>query len=101
MQIVTIQKRFEAFERDSKVLLTVDSKQYLSIAAFGSKKGRPKQCEVVRLIVRSKLGGCQELEVFVVPHICDPVTSPASVACSNLVAVKNSKSLWYLTFVTQ
>ena len=68
--------------KDSVAL--VNSKQYLSIAAFGSKKGRPKQCEVVRLIVRSKLGGCQELEVFVVPHICDPVTSPASVTCSRV-----------------
>ena len=64
--------------------LPVDSKQYLSIAAFGSKKGRPKQCEVVCLIVRTKLGGFQELEVFVVSHICDSVTKPASVACSRV-----------------
>ena len=64
--------------------LPVNSKQYLSIAAFGSRKGRPKQCEVIRLIVRTKLGGGQELEVFVVPHICDPVTSQASVACSRM-----------------
>ena len=71
--------------KDSLALpVPVDNKQYLSIAAFGSKKGRPKQCEVVHLIVRTKLGGCQELKVFVVPHICDPVTSPASVACSRV-----------------
>ena len=52
--------------------LPVDSKQYLSIAAFSSRKGRPKQCEVVHLIVQTKLGGSQELKVF-----------------------------WYLTFATQ
>ena len=61
--------------------LPVDSKKYLSIAAFGSRKGRPKQCEVVHLAVRTKHGGSQVLEVFVVPHICDPVTSEVTVSC--------------------
>ena len=35
-------------------------------------------------VVRTKLSGCQDLEVFVVPHICDPVLSQASVACSKV-----------------
>ena len=35
-------------------------------------------------VVRTKLGGCQDLEVFVVPHICDPVLLQASVACSKV-----------------
>ena len=35
-------------------------------------------------VVRTKLGGCQDLNVFVVPHICDPVLSQASVACSKV-----------------
>ena len=78
------QKSYLTQRVKDSLALPVDSKQYLSIAAFGSKKGRPKQCEVVRLIVRTKLGGCQELEVFVVPHICDPVMSPVSVACSRV-----------------
>ena len=61
--------------------LPVDSKKYLSIAAFGSRKGRPKQCKVVHLAVRTKHGGSQVLEVFVVPHICDLVTSEVTVSC--------------------
>ena len=59
----------------------MDSKKYLSIAAFASRKGRPRQCEVVYLAVRTKHGGSQVLEVFVVPHICDPVISEAAVSC--------------------
>ena len=35
-------------------------------------------------VVRTKLGGCQDLKVFVVPHICDPVLSQAWVACSKV-----------------
>jgi hypothetical protein len=47
--------------------------QSLSIAAFGSQRREPKQCEVVRLNVCTKLGTNQRLELFVVPHICDPL----------------------------
>ena len=61
--------------------LPVDSKKYLSIASFGSRKERPRQCEVVHLAVRTKHGGSQALEVFVVPHICDPVTSKVAASC--------------------
>ena len=78
------QKSYLTQRVKDSLALPVNSNQYLSIAAFGSNKGRPKQCEVVRLIVRTKLGGCQELQVFVVPHICDPVMSTASVACSKV-----------------
>ena len=61
--------------------LPVDSKKYLSIAAFGSRKGRPKQCEVVQLAVRTKHGGSQAL---VVPYICNPVTSEATCIAISL-----------------
>ena len=61
--------------------LPIDSKKYLSIAAFGSRKGKPKQCEVVRLAVRTKCGDSQALKVFVVPHICDPISSKTAVTC--------------------
>ena len=61
--------------------LPVDSKKYLSIAAFGSRKGKPKQCEVVQLAVQTKCGDSQPLEVFVVPHICDPISSETAVNC--------------------
>jgi hypothetical protein len=75
------QKSYLTQRVKDKLALTVDSKKYLSIAAFGSRKGRPKQCEVVRLAVQTKRGDSQALEVFVVPHICDPITSEAAVTC--------------------
>lgn len=61
--------------------LPVSSKKYLAVAAFGSRKGRPKQCDVVHLAVRTKHGDNQVLEVFVVPHVYDPVTSKAAATC--------------------
>ena len=69
--------------------LPVTGKQNLSIAAFGSSRGEPKQCEVVRDTVQTKSGGTQELELFVVPHICDPLTtqtvSASSKTCSHFI----------------
>ena len=34
-----------------------------------SRKGKPKQCEVVHLAIHTKHGDRQVLEVFVVPHV--------------------------------
>ena len=53
--------------------LSVDMKKLLSVAVFGSRRARPRQCEVVRLAVQTKDGDSQLLDKFVVPHICDPV----------------------------
>ena len=61
--------------------LPVDRKKSLSIAACGSRKGRPRECEVVHLAIRTKCGDSQLLELFVVPHICDPVMTQTTVAC--------------------
>ena len=61
--------------------LPVDRKKSLSIAAFGSRKGRPRLCEVVHLAIQTKFGDSQLLEVFVVPHICDPVMTQSTAAC--------------------
>ena len=49
--------------------LPVRSKKLISIAAFGLRRGRPKQCEVVQLAVRTKHHGYHNLEVLMVPHI--------------------------------
>lgn len=76
-----IQKSYLTQRVKDILALPVDSKKYLSIAAFGSRKGRPRRCEIVHLAVRTKHGGSQVLEVFVVPHICNPVTSKAAVSC--------------------
>ena len=43
----------------------------LAIAAFGSKRVDPCLCDVVRVRVQTKLG---EVDLFVVPHICEPLT---------------------------
>ena len=72
------QKSYLTLRAKDSLALDVDSKKYLSIAAFGSRKGRPKHCKVVRLAIRTKHGDSQVLEVFVVPHICDPVSSRAT-----------------------
>ena len=55
--------------------LVASDKQRLSIAAFGAKKGDPRLCEIVRIAIQTKFGQKQELELFVVPHICDPITA--------------------------
>ena len=41
--------------------LPVTDSQHLSIAAFGSTRGEPKLCEVVRLAVRTKSAGTRYL----------------------------------------
>ena len=58
--------------------LPVQFKKSISIAAFGLRIGRPKQCEVVQLAVKTKRHGYQHLEVLVVPHICEPVRTQAT-----------------------
>jgi len=55
-----VQKSYLTQRVKDTLALHVNSKQYLSIAAFGSRKVTPTQCEVVHLIVRTKRGGCQE-----------------------------------------
>ena len=67
--------------KDSLSLPVVDQ-QRLSIAAFGSSRGRPKECKVVRLAVNTKSGARQLLELFVVPHICDPLTNQTTSICT-------------------
>ena len=52
--------------------LSVDSRKYLSIAAFGSSKGKPKQCEVMHITIQTKHGDNLTLEVFVVPTFVTP-----------------------------
>lgn len=61
--------------------LPVSSKRSLSIAAFGSRKGRPRQCEVVHITVQTQHGSSQIIEAFVVPHICNPVTTWTAATC--------------------
>ena len=64
--------------------LHIVGKQHLLIAAFGSSRGEPKRCEEVHLTVRTNSGDAQELDLFVVPHICDPLTTQTVSACSKV-----------------
>ena len=67
--------------KDSLSLPIID-KQHLSITAFGSSRGRPQECEVICLAIRTKAGAHQLLEVFVVLHICDPLSNQAISICT-------------------
>ena len=62
--------------------LPVITKQRLSIAAFGSNRGQAEQYDVTCLNVRTKTGNTQELNLFVVPHICDPLTAQPIRTCA-------------------
>ena len=69
-------------ERVKKFLaLPVTGTEQLSIAAFGSSRREPKHCDVVCLAIRTKSGHNQELNLYVVPHICDPLTTPTVSTC--------------------
>lgn len=48
--------------------------QRLAIAAFGSKRTEPCLCDIVRVRVQTKVGGDKDVDLFVVPHICEPLT---------------------------
>ena len=71
------------YVKESLALVASDN-QRLSIAAFGTKKGDPKLCEIVRIAIQTKSGQRQELELFVVPHICDPITAQSVNLCSRM-----------------
>ena len=61
--------------------LPVTATEPLSIAAFGSSRRESKHCDVVRLAIRTKSGHNHELNLYVVPHICDPLTTPTVSTC--------------------
>ena len=73
--------------------LPLRSKWSLSIAAFGSRKGRFRQCEVVRLSVRTRHGDSQILKAFFVPYICNPGPQLPAWSCM----VISLSCAWILT----
>ena len=52
--------------------LSVTGNENLSIAAFGSTKEALKKC-VVCISVHTRTGENREVDLLVVPHICDPL----------------------------
>ena len=56
-----------------------ESTQKLSITSFGSKRAQDRPCDVVKIKIKTKSRPELELSLFVVPHICNPLTAqPAS-----------------------
>ena len=61
------------------------STQRLSIAAFGSRRTPAKPCNVVNLTIRTRFGPDLEVSLFMVPHICDPLSArPVSTGYQHL-----------------
>ena len=56
--------------------------QHLSIATFGTTRGVPRNCEVVHVGVKTRSGEGEELELFIVPHICEPLLTQPIDFCS-------------------
>ena len=67
--------------KDNLSLPVIDN-QNLSIAAFGSSKGEPRRCDVVRISILTKTGDLQEVDLLVVPHISDPLAAQNLSHCS-------------------
>ena len=62
--------------------------QRLSIAAFGSRRAPAKPCDVVTLRVQTRSGPDLEISLFVVPHICDPLSvQPVSTGHHHLLGL--------------
>ena len=68
------QKSYLAKRVSDHLQLPVNDRQKLSIAAFGSNKRSPKWLDIVQVSVHTKDGSNKEIELYVVPHICDPLT---------------------------
>ena len=69
--------------KDNLSLPVIDN-QHLSIAAFGSSKGEPRRCDVVRISIHTKTGDSQNIDLLVVPHICDPLAIQNVDHCSKM-----------------
>ncbi len=64
--------------------LPTTGKKRLAIAAFGSKRMKPQSCNVVRVEVHTKAGTTTSVDLFVVPHICEPITCQPITECLEL-----------------
>ena len=61
------------------------STQRLSIAVFSSMRTPAKPCDVVNLTIRTRFGPDLEVSLFVVPHICNPLSArPVSTGYQHL-----------------
>ena len=73
--------------------LKPENTQYLHIATFGAKKKENRLCEAVNVVMKMKHGLDQEIEAFVVPHICEPISPQPLNGC-----IRDYKHLSQLKF---
>ena len=59
------------------------SQQTMSIMTFGSDKQKTQACDLVKVAVSTRDGGDQELELFTVPFICQPLTAQPIDLCAS------------------
>ena len=64
--------------------LPMTDRKRLAVAAFGSKRMEPRLCYVVRVKVCAKAGETTRVDLFVLPHICEPITYQPLAECVKL-----------------
>ena len=69
-------------ERARKMLrLDPEGQQRLSIASFGSNRGSPQVCPIVKVGVMFKRDPSLQISLFVVPMICEPLVCQPTDVC--------------------
>ena len=59
-------------------------RQHLSISTFKAFRGDPRHCEVVRIGVATRSGQDVVVELLIVPHICEPLSTQPVDLCSKI-----------------
>ena len=67
------QRSYLTNKMKNSLKLTTTRRQQLSIATFGATKGAPRHCDVVRIGIVTQTGQQEELELFTILHIREPL----------------------------
>ena len=76
------QQSYATNEVKETLRLTHSCRQLLSVMTFGSKNCERRACEVVKIHMATRDGAGQEMELFVVPSICQPLMSQPIDMCT-------------------
>ncbi len=90
------QKSYLTERAKQLIRLEPSREQRLSIATFGTQQGQTKVCPVVEVSMRLKGYSTMMLSLYVVPTICEPLTSQPIKAC-----VQQSKAYFGLDLADQ
>ena len=66
-----------------KLSLLPESEQCVSIMTFGSDEEKPQVCKFVKVWLTLRDGETQQLNLFAVPMICEPLASQPIAFCQN------------------